>query len=91
MAFDQTKYILKYRKEHYSQLSVDLPKEIKEELVAICKRDDITIKQFILDALESRKKENIKCNSHKKQSETQYQDKRIGRYIAYVFYIPYQK
>ena len=66
MAFDQKKYILKYRQEHYSQLSVDLPKEVKEELVAICKRDGITIKQFILNALEDRKKENTKCNSHKK-------------------------
>jgi len=66
MSFNQTRYILKYRQEHYSQLSVDLPKEVKEELVAICKRDGITIKQFILDAIESKKKENTKCNSHKK-------------------------
>lgn len=60
MAFNQSEYILKYRQEHYSQLSVDLPKEIKQEIVDICKRDGITIKQFILNALESKKKETKK-------------------------------
>ena len=63
MAFDKKKYILQYRQEHYSQLSVDLPKEIKEKLVQICNEDGITIKQFILDAIESKEKER-KC-SHK--------------------------
>ena len=57
MAFNQAEYILKYRKEHYSQLSVDLPKEMKQKLIDICKRDDITIKQFIVDAIESKEKE----------------------------------
>lgn len=60
MTFNQNEYILKYRQEHYSQLSVDLPKEVKQEIVDICKRDGITIKQFILNALESKKKETKK-------------------------------
>lgn len=63
MAFDKNKYILQYRQEHYSQLSVDLPKEIKEKLVKICNEDGITIKQFILDAIESKEKE--RKGSHK--------------------------
>ena len=63
MGFNQTEYILKYRKEHYSQLSVDLPKETKEKLINICKRDGITIKQFIVDAIESKEKDLKK--SHK--------------------------
>ena len=63
MTFNQTKYITQYRKEHYSQLSVDLPKETKEKLVAICNRDGISIKQFILNAIESKEKEQNR--SHK--------------------------
>ena len=63
MTFDKNAYINKYKREHYSKLSADLPKETKKELEDICKRDGITIKQFILDAIESRKKETKK--SHK--------------------------
>lgn len=66
MSFNQNAYINQYKKEHYSKLSVDLPKEIKKELEDICKRDGISIKKFVLDAIESKKKENSKCNSHKK-------------------------
>ena len=57
MSFNQREYINNYKKEHYSKLSVDLPKEKKQELIDICNRDGITIKQFILNAIESKKKE----------------------------------
>ncbi len=60
MGFNQREYINNYKKEHYSKLSVDLPKEVKAELVKICNEQGITIKQFILNALESKKKESRK-------------------------------
>lgn len=56
MSFNQRDYINKYKKEHYSKLSVDLSKEEKEELVKICNEKGITIKQFILNAIKSNKK-----------------------------------
>lgn len=56
MSFNQQEYINKYKKEHYSQLSVYLSKEEKEELVKICNEQGITIKQFILNAIKSNKK-----------------------------------
>ena len=56
MAFDKNKYINQYKKEHYSKLSVDLSKEQKQELIDICNQKGMTIKQFILDAIERAKK-----------------------------------
>lgn len=56
MSFNQRDYINKYKKEHYSKLSVDLSKEEKEELVKICNEQGITIKQFILNAIKDKKK-----------------------------------
>lgn len=56
MGFNQREYINKYKKEHYSKLSVDLTKEEKEELVKICNEKGITIKQFILNAIKNNKK-----------------------------------
>lgn len=56
MAFNQREYIIKYKKEHYSKLSVDLLKEDKEELIKICNEKGITIKQFILNAIKNSKK-----------------------------------
>lgn len=56
MSFNQRDYINKYKKEHYSKLSVDLSKEEKEELVKICNEQGITIKQFILNAIKGKKK-----------------------------------
>lgn len=56
MSFNQRDYINKYKKEHYSKLSVDLSKEEKEELVKICNEKGITIKQFILNAMKDNKK-----------------------------------
>jgi predicted HicB family RNase H-like nuclease len=59
MAFNQKEYIGQYNREHYSRLSVDLPKEIKEELVRMCNRQGISIRKFIVDAIE-RAKKNLK-------------------------------
>ena len=56
MAFDKSKYINQYKKEHYSKLSVDLTKEQKQELIDICNRDGISIKQFILNSIQANKK-----------------------------------
>lgn len=53
MSFNQKEYINKYKKEHYSKLSVDLTKDDKEKLIHICNEQGITIKQFILNAIES--------------------------------------
>lgn len=39
----------------YAKLSVDLSKEMKQELVNICNRQGITIKQFIVDAVQEAK------------------------------------
>ena len=56
MAFNQIEYQQKYNKEHYVQVKVDIPKEIKEELVAICNRKGISIRQFILNSIQEAKK-----------------------------------
>ena len=56
MKFNQIKYIGQYNKDHYSRLSVDLPKEKKQELIDICNRQGISIRQFILKSIESAKK-----------------------------------
>lgn len=56
MAFNQNEYIKQYKKEHYSKLSVDLPKELKQELINICNQKGISIKQFIVKAIERAKK-----------------------------------
>lgn len=57
MAFNQTKYVGQYNKDHYSRLSVDLPKESKQELIDICNRQGISIRKFILNSIESAKKD----------------------------------
>lgn len=56
MSFNQNEYITKYNKDHYSQVKVDIPKEKKEELIDICNRQGISIRQFILNAIEKAKK-----------------------------------
>lgn len=53
--FNQNEYINQYKKEHYSKLSVDLTKEMKQELIDICNRDGISIKQFIVNSIERAK------------------------------------
>ena len=56
MTFNQKEYINKYKKEHYSKLSVDLSKEQKQELIDICNQQGISIKQFILNSIQESKK-----------------------------------
>lgn len=56
MTFNQKEYINQYKKEHYSKLVVDLKKETKQELDRLCKEKGITLKQFILNAIEQLKK-----------------------------------
>ena len=56
MTFNQKEYINKYKKDHYSKLSVDLPKETKLELIELCKKKGITIKEFIMNAIKQLKK-----------------------------------
>ena len=58
MAFNQIKYQQQYNKEHYSQVKVELPKEMKQELIDICNRQGISIRKFILDAIEKAKKKD---------------------------------
>ena len=55
MSFNQIKYQQQYNKEHYSQVKVELPKETKQELIAICNRQGISIRKFILNAIEDAK------------------------------------
>ena len=57
MSFNQREYINNYKKEHYDKLSADLKKEDKERLVQICLEKKLTIKQFILHAIEDQEKE----------------------------------
>lgn len=57
MSFNQREYINNYKKEHYAKLSVDLRKEDKEKLAKICKEQGITIKQFILQAINKQVEE----------------------------------
>ena len=56
MSFNQKEYIERYKKEHYSQLKVYLTKDMKKELLDICNRKGISIKQFVVDAIERAKK-----------------------------------
>ena len=56
MSFNQREYINQYRKEHYSKLSVDLSKKEKQELIDICNRDGLSIKQFIVNSIQEAKK-----------------------------------
>lgn len=55
MAFDKNQYINQYKKEHYSQVKVDLSKEQKQELINICNRQGISIKKFIVNSIERAK------------------------------------
>ena len=56
MGFNKLEYIQEYNKKHYVQVKVDLPRELKQELIDICNRQGISIRKFILDAIEKAKK-----------------------------------
>ena len=60
--FNQKKYVQQYNKDHYSRLSVDLPKEAKEKLIDICNQKGISIRQYILEIIEK----ELKDSSYKK-------------------------
>lgn len=60
--FNQKKYVQQYNKDHYSRLSVDLPKEAKEKLIDICNQKGISIRQYILEVIEK----ELKDSSYKK-------------------------
>ena len=60
--FNQKKYVQQYNKEHYSRLSVDLPKKAKEKLIDICNQKGISIRQYILEIIEK----ELKDSSYKK-------------------------
>lgn len=60
--FNQKKYVQQYNKEHYSRLSVDLPKDAKEKLIDICNQKGISIRQYILEVIEK----ELKDSSYKK-------------------------
>lgn len=62
MTFNQRKYINDYKKEHYSKLSVDLKKEDKEKLAELCKKQGITIKEFILQAIKDQEEKQEEEN-----------------------------
>ena len=59
MAFNQIKYQQQYNKEHYVQVKVDLPRELKQELIDICNQQGISIRKFIVNSIQSAKK-NLK-------------------------------
>ena len=56
--FNQKKYVQQYNKDHYSRLSVDLPKEAQEKLIDICNQKGISIRQYILDVIEKELKDS---------------------------------
>ena len=62
MTFNQRNYINNYKKEHYSKLSVDLKKEDKEKLAELCKKQGITIKEFILQAIKDQEEKQEEEN-----------------------------
>ena len=53
--FDQTKYIMAYRKKHKAQFNVDLNIEEKEELEALLKEHGLTKAQFLRSAINELK------------------------------------
>lgn len=58
--FNQTKYIQKYIKEHYSTFKVDLKKEEKEELDRLLKKKKMTKADFLRKAIKQFKEINHK-------------------------------
>ena len=55
--FDQTKYIMDYRKKHKAQFNVDLNIEEKEELDLLLKRHRLTKTQFLRNAINDLKQQ----------------------------------
>ena len=55
--FDQTKYIMDYRKKHKAQFNVDLNIEEKEELELLLKEHGLTRAQFLRNAINDLKQQ----------------------------------
>ena len=49
--YDQTFYIKKYRKEHYKQLNVDVPKILMKQFEECLKYCNLTKKEFIINSI----------------------------------------
>ena len=49
--FNQSEYIKEYNKKHYASLRVQLKKEEKEELDQLLKANNLTMPQFIRNAI----------------------------------------
>lgn len=52
--FDQAKYIIKYKNEHYSRVVLDVPKETKERWKAAAQKEKMPLATFVRQAVEER-------------------------------------
>lgn len=57
--FNQTKYIMEYRKQHKAQFNVDLNKSEKEELDILLKENNLTKADFIRLAIKALKEKRL--------------------------------
>ncbi len=58
--FNQTKYVVEYRKQHKAQFNVDLNKIEKDELDSLLKEKNLTKVEFIRLAIEALKTNQLK-------------------------------
>ena len=58
--FNQTKYVMDYRKQHKAQFNVDLNKSEKEELDILLKDNNLTKAEFIRLAINALKENKLK-------------------------------
>lgn len=58
--FNQTKYVMDYRKQHKAQFNVDLNKSEKEELDILLKDNNLTKAEFIRLAIKALKENKLK-------------------------------
>lgn len=58
--FNQTKYVVEYRKQHKAQFNVDLNKSEKDELDSLLKEKNLTKVEFIRLAIEALKTNQLK-------------------------------
>ena len=58
--FNQTKYVMDYRKQHKAQFNVDLNKSEKEELDILLKDNNLTKAEFIRLAIKALKEIKLK-------------------------------
>lgn len=63
--FNQVNYINQYRKEHYKQLNVDVPKHIMKEFEENLKKNGLNKKNFIINTIIEYNRENYKENEKK--------------------------